>query len=110
MRRLVLALLLTTAFGCSKPTGTTSGRIDITADANGFTPAAVNLKKGETSTLVFTRKSDDTCASAVVFPELNIKKDLPLNVPVSIDVPTDQARTLKFTCGMGMYEASIVIK
>ena len=85
-------------------------RIAIRADDKGFTPSSVLLKKGAPATLVFTRTSDDTCAKEVVFPEINLKKSLPLNAPVDVDVPTDGARTLAFTCGMGMFKSSVLIQ
>ncbi len=86
------------------------GRIAIRADDKGFTPGSVTVKKGEPTTLVFTRTSDDTCAKEVVFPELKIKKALPLNQPVDVEVPTGEARTLAFTCGMGMFKSSVVVQ
>ncbi len=104
----VLAVLLVT-LGCSKP-AQKPGAIAITADQKGFTPSSVSVDKGKPVTLAFTRTSNDTCATAVVFPEINVKKDLPLDTPVYIDVPTDTARTLKFTCGMGMFESSVVVR
>lgn len=87
-----------------------SGNIAITADDKGFTPPSITLKKGEPSTLVFTRKTDQTCATEVVFPELKIKKELPLNVPVSIEIPTDSARSLTFQCGMAMFKGAVVVR
>ncbi len=84
-------------------------RVAITADSKGFTPSSVSLKKGQAATLVFTRTTDETCARAVVFPELNIKKELPLNTPTDVDVPTGDARTLGFECGMHMFKGSVVI-
>ncbi|MBI2391284.1 MAG: cupredoxin domain-containing protein [Deltaproteobacteria bacterium] len=85
-------------------------RVEITADEKGFQPRSVAVKKGQATTLVFTRTSDDTCATSVVFPDIGVKKDLPLKQPVSIDVPVDTARTLTFQCGMGMYKSKVVIE
>lgn len=101
------------AFGCKdKETAAppASGSIAITAGEDGFVPNAVTLKKGEAAKLVFTRTTDKTCATEVVFPELKITKPLPLNTPVAIDIATADARTLTFQCGMGMYKSKVVIQ
>jgi len=86
-----------------------AGAIRITADEKGFTPSSVTLKKGEPGTLVFLRTTDETCATEVVFPELDIKKDLPKGQPVTIEIPTDKDQKLTFQCGMGMYKSSVVV-
>ena len=106
-RLLVLALAFA-LLGC-KPAAQ-SGRIAVRADDKGFTPSSVTLKKGQPATLVFTRTSDATCAKEVVFPELKIQKELPLNKPVDVDIPTDTGRTLSFTCGMGMFQSSLLVQ
>jgi hypothetical protein len=85
------------------------GAVQVTANENGFEPSSVTFKKGSRASLVFVRTTDETCATEVVFPELNIKKDLPKGKPVSIDVPTDKDRKLIFQCGMGMYKSAVVI-
>ncbi len=85
-------------------------RVDVDVGEHGFTPNEVSLKKGEPTTLVFTRTSNSTCAFEVVFPELKITKDLPLKKPVPIAVPTDDARVLTFQCGMGMYKSKVVVQ
>ncbi|CAN5914284.1 hypothetical protein BH11MYX4_BH11MYX4_02180 [soil metagenome] len=85
------------------------GTTAITVDSDGFKPNAVKLKKGAPATLVFTRTTDETCATEVVFPQLDIKKELPKGKPVSITIPTDKEQTLTFQCGMGMYKSSVVI-
>jgi predicted small lipoprotein YifL len=101
---------------CSGSSGATpsaatprSGTIPVTVGDEGFQPSHITLKRGEKSTLRFTRTSDKTCATEVAFPELGIRKPLPLNQPVDIEVPVDQARTLTFQCGMGMYKSQVVI-
>ena len=108
----VLAAISLAALGCkdSSADDAKSGPIAITADDKGFTPSSVTLKKGAPASLVFTRTSDATCATEVVFPDLKIKKDLPLKTPVTIDIPTDAPRSLTFTCGMAMFKGAVVIR
>lgn len=129
MRSLLLSLTLAIGLlGCDKkaddksapaasaapapsPLGEVKGRqIAITAGAEGFKPNEVKVQKGEDVTLVFTRTTDDTCATAVEFPELKLKKDLPLKQPVAIVVPSGEARTLGFQCGMGMFKSKVLIQ
>ncbi|MBX7196600.1 MAG: cupredoxin domain-containing protein [Sandaracinaceae bacterium] len=126
MRSIVVPLALTfLALGCDKkpapettapaaaasPIGEVKGRpIAITAGADGFKPNEVKITKGEEATLVFTRTTNDTCADKVVFPDLKIEKELPLNKPVAIVVPSGEAKTLAFQCGMGMYKSKVVVQ
>ena len=90
-----------------KPAG--SGEIPITADDKGFRPSSVTVPKGAPATLVFTRTTDETCATEVVFPELGVTKELPKGTPVKIPVPTDKEQKLTFQCGMGMYKSAVVV-
>jgi plastocyanin len=109
---------------CSKPTEasaqtTTSGatiaqsspavgrRIAITATNDGYSPASVDVKKGEAVVLVFTRKTPSECLAQIVIPDLNIKKDLPVDVPVEIPVKFDKEGKVGFQCGMAMLKGTI---
>jgi plastocyanin domain-containing protein len=85
----------------------------VRATDHGFVPARVVVPKGapgSKTTITFTRETDDTCALDVVFPELGVKKPLPLNEAVVVEVPTDEARTLTFQCGMAMYKSAVVVE
>jgi plastocyanin domain-containing protein len=86
-----------------------TGEIPITADDKGFRPSSVTVPKGAPATLVFTRTTDETCATEVVFPELGVTKELPKGTPVKIPVPTDKEQKLTFQCGMGMYKSAVVV-
>ena len=109
MRSIIAPAALALVLACAKETPPAPGQVDVTANEKGFQPSTVTVKKGAPATLVFTRTTDDTCATKVVFPELSLEKDLPKNQPVAITVPTENARTLTFQCGMGMYKSSVVI-
>jgi plastocyanin domain-containing protein len=117
LRTAAFLAFLTILGACDKKadaTTTTSSNgsrsVPVTVDGKGFTPSSVDVRKGEKVQLVFTRTTDDTCATEVVFPELNVKKALPLKTAVAIDVPTDAARTLTFQCGMAMFKSKLVIQ
>lgn len=94
----------------AKKSSHASGPVAIVAGDNGFLPNKISLERGKVTVLRFTRTTDATCATRVVFPELGIEKPLPLNEPVEVEIPTDRPRTLTFQCGMGMYKSQVVIK
>lgn len=85
-------------------------RIDVVVDHTGFVPSTVKVRKGQTTTIVFTRTVKDTCADAVVFPELKVDKMLPLNKPVAVQIPVEEEHTFAFQCGMGMYKSKVVVQ
>lgn len=85
-------------------------RHEISVAAEGFVPSRVELRSGVPSELVFTRRSDKTCATEVVVPALQIRRALPLNVPVTIAVPAQPAGEVTFACGMNMLRGAIVVK
>jgi len=83
--------------------------IDVKVDGSGFSPSSISVKAHDKATLRFTRTSDETCAKKVVFPDLKVEKDLPLNQAVDVTIPTESARTLAFQCGMGMFKSKVVV-
>jgi plastocyanin domain-containing protein len=105
--------------GCNKKsdasaeTAAVPGELRVTAGEHGFSPTSMLLPKGAAgalATVTFVRTTDQTCATEVVFPDLDLKKSLPLNTPVTVDVPSDAPRTLSFQCGMGMYKGALVVR
>ncbi|MBK9072495.1 MAG: cupredoxin domain-containing protein [Myxococcales bacterium] len=89
-------------------TTTTDGSIAITVDGEGYHPSTINAPAGKKATLVFTRTADKSCGTEVVFPSLNIKKDLPLNEPITIEIDVPASGQIAFACGMDMMKGSIV--
>jgi plastocyanin domain-containing protein len=58
--------------------------------------------RGAKVALVFTRRTNQTCAAEVAIPTLKLKKPLPLNTPVTIEYMADKTGEVAFTCGMDM--------
>ncbi|MEO8182409.1 MAG: cupredoxin domain-containing protein [Deltaproteobacteria bacterium] len=90
--------------------GRTSNRIAVTVDGQGYRPASVKAPAGQAIELEFTRTTDQTCGKEVVFPSLNIRRDLPLNQPVTVPLTMPASGSLAFTCGMDMFRGSVVVQ
>jgi plastocyanin domain-containing protein len=75
---------------------------------SGYEPARASADAGTKVRLVFTRKTDEGCGQQIVIPALGIRRDLPLERPVAVDVTMPDSGVLAFTCGMAMYKGSVV--
>lgn len=84
--------------------------IDMQVNEKGFEPNQIDVKPGTAVTLKITRKTDATCATTIKIPSKNIKKDLPLNKTVSIDLGKLEKGEVRFACGMNMVDGQIVVK
>jgi plastocyanin domain-containing protein len=76
----------------------------------GFVPEKVDVKPGTPVVLKITRKTDDTCAKQIKISSRNIKKDLPLNQTVSIDLGKLEKGDIAFACGMDMMTGHIIVQ
>jgi plastocyanin domain-containing protein len=86
-----------------------SGEVAIQITDRGFEPARPAVRKGEPVTLVFTRTTEQTCATDVMFPRLGTHYDLPMNTPVRVEIPAGAVQdTLYFACGMNMITGMVV--
>jgi plastocyanin domain-containing protein len=82
----------------------------VTVDAKGFTPGSLDLKANTPAKITFTRTSNDTCATEVVFPDYKINKPLPLNKAVDVEFTPSKSGTFAFACGMNMFKGKVVVK
>jgi len=77
----------------------------------GFVPARKVVPKGRPLVVVFTRKTDQTCGTDVVFPGLHRGYDLPLDKPVRVEFTADEVRdTLFYNCSMNVLSGMFVAK
>ncbi len=85
-------------------------QIAISVGASGYEPAEVTAAANQPVRLVFTRTSDEGCGQQLVFPDLNIRRDLPLDEAVAIDITMPASGRVRFTCGMDMYQGAVVVR
>lgn len=83
--------------------------IQVAVTATGFEPARVTVPPGTVVTLVFTRRVEETCATEVVIPALNLTRPLPLNQPVAVEVTATRGE-VAFTCGQRMFTGAVVVQ
>ena len=100
MKSLLIFLLLFSEFAMAK--SPTTQTVDLAVTENGFEPNSVNVKPNTPVTLKITRKTDSTCATQIQVPAKNIKKDLPLNKTVSVELGKLEKGEIRFGCGMDM--------
>ncbi|HVS33620.1 MAG TPA: cupredoxin domain-containing protein [Thermoanaerobaculia bacterium] len=84
--------------------------VDIRISGGEYQPASITVAKGQPVRLNFTRDEKPTCGDVVVFPALNIRKEIPVNQVVSIDLNPTEAGELKFVCGMDMMKGTVVVQ
>jgi cupredoxin-like protein len=96
-----------TAGGTPAPPAAEGRRVEITASNEGYTPSTIEAKAGESLVLRFTRTTKSECLAQVVFPDLKITKDLPMNTPVEIAIKADKPGKIPFQCGMAMVKGTV---
>lgn len=83
--------------------------IEVRVSKDGYSPSTIQLKKGVHTHITFLRTDEKNCGGEVVFPELGIKKELPLGKPVVVELMPDKESEIRFICGMGMYRGKILV-
>ena len=82
----------------------------VVVNEQGYEPARVTLRAGAPARITFVRTTDKTCGTEVVFPSLNIKRALPLNEPVVIELKPAKSGDIAFACGMNMLHGTVVVR
>jgi hypothetical protein len=82
----------------------------VTVSDQGYEPAKLSLRAEVPARVTFVRTSDKTCGTEVVFPSLNIRRELPLNQPVDIEFTPRTTGDLTFVCGMNMLRGTVVVQ
>jgi plastocyanin domain-containing protein len=76
----------------------------------GYHPNRIVIREGERVRLRFVRHEYSSCTREVVFPWLDLRRELPPHQPVIIDLPPMTAGEYEFRCGMNMIRGTIVVE
>ncbi len=87
---------------------TDSLQVVITVDG-GYNPEVISIPKGKTTKINFFRKDPSSCLEEVILSDFKIKKFLPLNHEVTIEITPDKVGEYRFECGMNMFHGKIKV-
>jgi plastocyanin domain-containing protein len=84
--------------------------IEILVDGGVYTPARIEVARGQPVKLRFLRKDPSPCAEKVLFDDLGISADLPIGRPVELTITPKESGEYAFTCQMQMYRGALVVR
>lgn len=88
---------------------TVSGSVDIMVEG-GYSPEVISIPKGKTTKINFMRRDPSSCLEEVVLGDFKIRKHLPLNQKVTVELTPQQSGEFGYACGMNMYHGKIIVK
>ena len=108
---LCLIILIVWWFWIKKPKTlkASSNEIEIVVENGVYNPSRIEVKLGTEVKLTFFRKDPSPCAEKVIFDELGVSLDLPVNKKVSLSLNPEKEGEYTFTCQMKMYVGALVV-
>jgi len=86
-----------------------SDSVDIIVDG-GYSPEVISISRDKTTKLNFIRKDPTTCLEEVVLGDFKIRKHLPLNKIVVVEITPKKNGEYVYSCAMNMYHGKIIVK
>ena len=86
-----------------------TGIVNVVVDGGVYEPSTIYASVGELITLRFLRKDTNPCAEKVIFSDLDINADLPVDKTYDISLTPDKKGEFEFTCQMAMYRGKLVV-
>lgn len=83
--------------------------IDILVEG-GYKPDRISIPYGKIAKLNFLRKDSNNCLEEIIISDFKIKKFLPVNEKISVEIKADKKGEFDFSCGMGMFHGKIIVK
>lgn len=91
-----------------KEVAVATGSVDILVDG-GYQPDIISISKGKTTRLNFLRKDSSSCLEEVVLADFKIRKYLPLNQKITVEITPEKEGVFDISCGMNMFHGKIKV-
>ncbi len=75
----------------------------------GYNPEVIVVPKGKLSQLIFERTDPNACLEEVLIPHFGLRRYLPLNQQVVLEVLPEESGEFPFSCGMNMFQGKIIV-
>lgn len=85
------------------------GEVDILVEG-GYNPEVISILKGKLTKINFIRKDSSSCLEEVVLADFRIRKQLPLNQKVTLEITPQKSGQYSISCGMNMFHGKIIVK
>lgn len=82
--------------------------IDIIVEG-GYSPETIQIPIGKMTKINFLRKDPSSCLEEVVLSDFKIRKYLPLNKKVAIEITPEKEGRYQFSCGMNMFHGKLIV-
>lgn len=76
----------------------------------GYNPDTISIPVAKTTKIIFFRTDANSCLEEVIIPEFKVKKYLPLNQEVTIEINPTKIGEFEIVCGMNMFKGKIIVK
>ncbi len=83
--------------------------VDIIVEG-GYKPEVISIPKGQVTKINFIRKDKSNCLEEVVLSDFKIRKYLPLNQKVTVEITPQKSGEFGYSCGMNMFHGKIIVR
>lgn len=83
--------------------------VDITVNG-GYSPEVISIPKGQTTKINFMRTDPTECLGEIVLADFKIRRELPLNKKVTVEITPKKSGEYGYACGMNMYHGKIIVQ
>ena len=82
----------------------------VTVSDGVYTPSRIKIASERPVTITFLRQDKSPCSEMVVFPDLEISENLPVNQKHTLSIGTLKKGTYVFHCQMQMYRGELHVE